>query len=294
MRFPGYIFLFLFVPFLFPAQTLLFKENAKWGIKENDQNIIPAIYDTVFNFDETGQVCLGCHKIRIQSANKFIKSFTTNYSCNYLNKKNTRLRVKTEENDTCSVFSLGKNTGRQFSENAREYIVSSKNKKYVVGKDFRQKTFKGYHDIALTVDPGFYATQQMAGNENVYAGLINSQEKEVIPHRYSQVKINPVDSLLIACSAGLQANSEDDIYDYSGNRLAGYRRHVEMATRHFVVHKIFEPKEFYILYNIETKEEKTVNANEVYFYEHDEILIRIRNDWYVYDLKTNKKKPKQL
>ena len=64
-----------------------------------------------------------------------------------------------------------------------------------------------------------------------------------------------------------------------------------MATKHFLIHKIFEPKEYYIIYNIATKEEKQLIADEVKFFMNDEILLRQKNDWYLYDLNTHQKKP---
>jgi hypothetical protein len=70
------------------------------------------------------------------------------------------------------------------------------------------------------------------------------------------------------------------------------RRHIEMASKNFLIHKIYEPKEYYVLYNIKTKQEKQLQADDLVFYENDEVLIRIKNDWFIYDMVTNQKKPK--
>jgi hypothetical protein len=89
----------------------------------------------------------------------------------------------------------------------------------------------------------------------------------------------------------VRPNADDDIYDYSGKRIESYHRHVELATRNFIIHKLFEPKEHYVIYNIKSREEIKLAADEVQHGIHDEILVRIKNDWYLYDLNTNTKKP---
>jgi catabolite regulation protein CreA len=133
----------------------------------------------------------------------------------------------------------------------------------------------------------------MDESETVLSGLVDVREKEVTPCLYSHIRINPVDSLIMCCSAGVRENSDDDIFNYEGKKIGSYRRHVEMATKKFIIHRIFEPKEHFLIYNIETKTEKNLQASEVHFFENDEILIRIKDDWYVYDLLTDHKKPKQ-
>ena len=64
-----------------------------------------------------------------------------------------------------------------------------------------------------------------------------------------------------------------------------------MATTKFIIHKIFEPSEYYIVYTINTKEEKVLNILEVKQYSANEILIRIKNDWFIYNLSSGEKKP---
>jgi hypothetical protein len=289
VKIPAYIlFLLGFTPLL--SQTVPFRENSKWGIKENDVIVVPPRYDTVFNFDSQGKVCMGCFKIKTASANKFIKVVSTSYSCNYLNKENKRLRIRMEGNDTNSVFSLGKTTLKLYNDNPDLFIVTAKNKKHVVRKDFTQVTFNGYHDISLSPDPAFYITQLMEESETVFTGLINTKEELVIPYQYSGIKINTFDSLIIACSAGVRDNANDDIYDYKGKVKQSYHRHVDLATRHFIVHKLYDPNEHYIIYNIKTREEKILQADEVQFSTRDEILIRLKHDWYIYNMNTHEKK----
>lgn len=286
----------LFIVFLWSAdnvssQTQTVKENTKWGIKENDSFIIPAVYDTIFNFDSTNKVCLACFKFKKASSSQFIKTMSTSYSCNYLDKKAQRLITRSEQGDTLSVFSLGKNTVSNYQSNQTIFVVSSKGKKNLVDKNFKQLTFKGYQDINLSNDKNFYFGQIINEADVVVDGLVNTKEREIIPFNYSIIKINTSDSLIIACSAGIRMNSEDFVFDYEGRKKEGSYRHIDMATKHFLIHKIFEPKEYYIFYNLETKQETNLTADELKVYRHDEILVRIKKDWYLYDLNTNIKTP---
>jgi len=287
-----YILLPLLLAFALPSFSQTpYRENSKWGIRENETVIIKPIYDTIFNFDSTGKVCMACFRSKSATASKFIKVTTTSYACNYLNKKNERLIIRNMANDTFSVFSYNKTAIKQYSGNSPYFTVSTKGKKHILYKNFQQITFKGYHDISMSSDPKFYFTSFMNEGDIVLSGLTNEREEEIIPHNYSTIKINTNDSLIIACSAGVRINAEDEVFDYNGKKIIGTHRHIDMATKHFLIHKIFEPKEYYIFYNMNTKEEKNVSADEIKFYEHDEILIRQKNDWYIYDLNTNLKKP---
>jgi hypothetical protein len=273
------------------SQTMPFKDNLKWGIKEHESIIIKPVYDTIFDFDNSGKVCLACYKTKGLSANKFIKTYTTVYACNYLNKQAGKLKIKTSENDTCTVFSLGKNSVKQFNEDQKFFIVGSKSKKYLVNKDFSQVTFKGYHEIYPTTEPKLFITEIKNEAGIIYTGLINFNEEQLIPFNYSGIKVNNIDSLIICCSAGLGGSGEDDIYDYSGKKISSYRRHIDMATKNFVIHKIFEPKEYYILLNVKSKEETIFNAEEIVPFEKDEILMRVKSDWFIFNLETKGRKP---
>ncbi len=273
------------------AQTLPFKADIKWGVKENDKIIIKPVYDTVFNFDNTGKVCLACFKAKTLSANRFIKTYTAVYSCNYLNKENKRLELKTEDADTCTVFTLGKTTIKQYNDDPNYFVVSSKNKKYLVNKNFEQQTFKGYTEVFITGEPKFFIAEIKNDAGMSYAGLINSEEELVVPFKYSGIKINPKDSLIVGCSAGVGNNGDDDIYDYTGKKINSSKRHIDMATKNFIIHKIFEPKEYYIAVNLKTKEETNFNAEDLVPFDKDDVLIKIKAEWYVYNLVTKQKKP---
>ena len=283
-------FLFLSAGF---SQTETFKENSKWGIKGNGVVLVPAIYDSVFNFNVSNQVCLACYTTMASSANKFIKTTNKVFVCNYLDRKGKRLFVKTKENDTCSVFILGKNTVKQFSDNPSYFIVSHKNKKYLLDLYFRQKTYQPYHDIEYTLEPNFLLVKTIGEGNLISAGLVTMQEEPIVPFLYSEIKLNPKDSLIVACSAIVRPNAEDDIYNYEGKKIASYKRHIEMATKNFVIHKMYEPKEYFIVYNIENKQERILNGDEIKVFEENTILMRNKDDWYFYNMLTGEKKYKR-
>ncbi len=289
-----YIVVFVLLIFVRPAlfaQSETFRESSGWGIREHQLVIIPPVYDTIFNFDSTGMVCLACTKSKTSASSQFIKVNSTSFKCRYLNKKNEKLSISVPGNDTCSIFGLNKNTLKQFNNTDQVFIVSVKGKKHLVAKNFRQLSRKGYHELKKSEAPDYYLAGTLSEADEVLWGIITANETEIIPPRYTHLKINTTDSMIIGCGAGLP-NSEDGIYDYQGKRLYGFKRHVDQATKKYVIHKIFEPKEYFILNNLETLEEKQLNVNEIKAGPNgSEILMRIKNNWYLYNINSHEKKP---
>lgn len=271
------------------SQNQPFTENKKWGIKDSAKIIIAPVYDTIFNFDKTNQVCLACFKNKSTNTNQFIKVTNTNYFCNYLNPESKRLVIKTSPKDTCSVFQLNKSTVKQYNENDTLFKVKQKKYMYLISKKFKQISFKPYYDIELCDDPGFYVVQGLNDADVPMYGLVNRKEELVIPFEYSGIKLNPVDSLVMVCGTGYGAGTEDYVFDYKGKKLISYRHHIDLATKEYIVFKAFEPKERYFSYCIETKEEKEIIADEVRYYSGNLIRLRLKSTWWVYNLKTQEK-----
>ncbi|MGZ3900002.1 MAG: hypothetical protein ACXVNM_07180 [Bacteroidia bacterium] len=283
--------LFFVFSFSVYCQPQVFKEVNKWGIKQGDNVIVKPVYDTVFNFDSTGKVCLACNKTKTPSANRYIKTSTVTFNCNYLSRNSKRLMVIPYGSDTaCSIFTLNRQSVQQYHDNPRYFIASIKNRKFLISKDFKQITFKEYAELYYMPDSNFIMTEIKTEGNMILKGLIDLTEKEIVPMLYSNVKINSRDSLIVACSAGVGANREDDIYNFSGKKVDSYKRHIDMATKKYIIFKIFEPKEYYIIYNLETKEEKIVYSEEAQLFHGDELLMRNDDHWFTYDMSTNKKK----
>ena len=58
-----------------------------------------------------------------------------------------------------------------------------------------------------------------------------------------------------------------------------------------MIHKIFEPREYYILLNVKSKEETIFNADEVTPFEKDKVLIRVKNEWFTFNLESKQRLP---
>lgn len=258
--------------------------------------IIAPVHDTVFNFDSTGKVCMVCERNRGLHPNKFIKTPIFSYHCTYFNKNGGRLVIKLDgEADTTSIFALLKASVSQFSGNTNVMTVSVKDKnmldhKYLVDKDFKQLTFKSYSDVRFSEEPSFLIASKKNEGSVMVEGFLNLKEEEILPFRYSHIKLNTTDSLVIGCTAGLGLNSEDDIYDYTGKKISSYHRHIELATKKFVVHKIFSPKEYLVILNLATGEEKQEIAEEAHYYTSEEVLLMNEGHWFTYNILTYKKK----
>jgi hypothetical protein len=274
------------------SQTEFFNEGKKWGLRSGEQVIVQPVYDTIYPFDSTNKICLACHRYKTASANKFMKVLTTSYACNYLNNKGEKLVVKNKKGDTCSIFAYNKSSLAQYSGRSPYFTASAKNRKFLLTKDFVQLTYNNYHDVVMSEDPAFYITQTLNEFDVPLTGMVNQKEEVIIPYLYSSIRLNTEDSLIVACSAAVRPNAEDDVYNYEGKKVASSTKHIDMATKNFLIHKLYEPKEHYLTYNLATRQETKLQADEVKFYQDDEILIRIKNEWFIYDLQTNQKKPK--
>lgn len=279
----------------FYSQTEVFKEKEKYGIKEKGIVVVPAVHDTVFNFDSTGKVCMVCTKTRTAHPNKFIKTPVLSWHCTYLNKKGSKLKIKLESGDSTDVFTLQKASRQLFEGNSPYMTVAVKDKsmhdhRYMCTKDLEQLTFKAYEEIHFSPGELFFVGKIRNENNSMYEGLLDRKEELILPFKYSHIKFNPIDSFIIGCTAGQGTNSEDDIYGYNGKKIASYHRHIEVATKKFVVEKVFKPEEYLVILNLETKEEKKEHAEEVQYFSDDKVLMANDGHWFTYELATGKKK----
>jgi hypothetical protein len=283
------LLIWLILPLLGLTQPTVFKsKDGRYGLSNSGKVVAPAVYDTIYLLDEAGTICLGC-QLKISSGNnKLFKVTTKSYLCNYRTSKGELLRIRTETNDTNSVFTLSKNT---VTVNLNgPFAVAVHNKKYLVDRNFRQITFKGHYDVAITDDPNLFVIEDVNEAENRFSGLIDRTEKVIFPARYSGVHVNAKDSLFILCSAGIKNGAEDEIYDYNKRKVFGSLKHIHLATPKFVVMEVFEPTEYFVIANRSNRVEKKLEADEVVYYTDEEIRIRIKTTWYVYNMTSGEKK----
>lgn len=289
MRLPA-ILLCFFIGSLLRAQAVPFSEQKKWGIREDSRILISAHYDTLFTFDKQKRVCMACFKSESTQSGKFIKVTNLQYTCNYLDTAAKRLVIRVSGRDTTSVFQLLKQSVKDYTSNDSVFKVSYRNKKYLVRKDFKQLTFKPWMDIDLSDDPGFYVAQDLNEVDVPMYGLLNRREEQIIPFQYAGLRLNPSDSLVMVCGSGYGAGAEDYVFDYSGKKKFTFRHHIELATKDYIIFKIFEPKEHFIIYELANKQENGLEADEVLYYKGKEIRMRLRNEWWLYNLENGEKR----
>jgi len=271
------------------AQPLVFKsKDGRYGMSLSGKVVAPAIYDTIYMLDPAGSICLGCQLKITTGNNKLFKVTTRSYYCHYRNGRGEVLRIRTENNDTNSVFTLTKNTITQGLEGP--FAVAVHTKKYLVDKTFKQLTFKGHNDVMATEDPNYYVIEEINEAENRFAGLVDKTEKVVFPAKYSGVHVNLKDSLMVLCSAGIKSNSEDEVYTYQKKKIYSSYKHIHLATAKFIILEVFEPEEYFVIVNLSNRVEKQLKAQEVVYHSTDEVMIRLKNTWYIYNLLSGEKK----
>ncbi len=267
-----------------------FVKGNKMGCTWNGQEIIPAVYDTIFEFDATSTICLACNETKTSNS-KFIKVSTKSYECKYLNKENKAFYLKRSAKDSTCIFGIQKNTVKQFQSPGHHFVASLGSKKYLVSKDFKLVTPSPFNEIYFTQQRDFFITETKTENNAILLGLINSENKLIIPSEYSKIKVNDKDSLIIACSSQSKVNGEDDVYNYLGKKVHSFRRHIENATKRYIIYHIFEPNNFFIVLNRKTNEEKPINGQNVVFVKEDIFAVKMDGNWFYYDIIKNTKTP---
>jgi len=261
------------------AQLSAFKNGNKWGFTKDGANFIPAVYDTVMPFDSTKKICMACIKTQKPSTNKFIKMNNNIILCKYLNENKEELIIKTK-NDTCSYFNFTKNAISSYTSHKKYIVVHAKDKKYVVDNTFKQITFTPYDEIIPLSIKDHFLVENKTTAASYLDGVIDVNEKLLIPMEYTHIKANPFDTLFIACTAQIKLMGYDDVFDITGKKVHSFNRHIDNASKNFTIHKVFEPYEYYIINELQTKKEKTINAEDITYLGNDMINIKIKGQYY--------------
>lgn len=226
---------------------------------------------------------MACVKTQKPSTNKFIKMNNTVLMCKYLNENNNNLVIKIK-NDTCTYFNYNKAAFDNYTKHPEYLTVFARDKKYIVDKQFKQITFSGFDEIQPSEMKNHFVVQNKTIGSAYLEGIIDMNEKTIVPIEYASVKSNPFDSLFIACTAQLQIMGNDYVYDYYGNKIHTSNKHIDNATKYFLIHKVHNPKDYYIVYNIQTKKEKAIYADEIIYLGNDTVKIKMKNKEYTCDL----------
>lgn len=222
---------------------------------------------------------MACVKTQKPSTNKFIKMNNMVLLCKYYNDKKENLVIKIK-NDTCNYFSFHKNAHNYYSNYKNYIIVSAKEKKYIVNSTFQQISFTGYDEIIPLSIKNHFLVESKTTGVSYLNGVIDANEKMVVPMEYTHIKSNPFDTLFIGCTAQIRINGQDDVIDLTGKKVHTFNRHVDEATKNFIIHKIFEPHEYYIVYDLATKKEKIIEAEDITYLGNDIVNIKIKGKYY--------------
>ena len=272
------IFIILFLSITYSAQLSTFKKNNKWGFSKGGVELSPPVYDTILPFDSTKKVCMACVKTQ-KPANKFIKMNNMLIVCKYVNDNNESLVLKVK-NDTVNYFALNKKSFDYYTQYKDYMIVNARDKKYVVDKQFKQITFNGYDEIIPSAIKHHFIVENKTQGASYFDGVIDNKEKLVVPMEYSSIKSNPFDTLFICCTAQLKLNGSDDVVDINGKKIQSFNKHIDNASKNFVIHMIHEPHEYYIVYDLKAKKEKIINAEDITYLGNDNVNIKIKGKYY--------------
>lgn len=261
------------------AQITPVKVNGKWGFTKDGAEFLPAKYDTVIAFDSVKKVCMACIKSQKPSPNKFIKMNTTTV-CKYINDRKEELVIKVK-NDTSGYFNFTKAAVANYGSHRNCMIVTSSKdgKKYVVDNNFKQITYTGYDEIIPLSIKDHYMVETKTNGAAYLNGVVDRSEKMLIPMEYTHIKSNPFDTLFITCTAQIRINGQDDVYNLAGKKVHSYNRHIDNATKNFIIHKVFEPAEYYIILDLKTQKEKTIHAEDITYLGNDMVNIKIKGKY---------------
>jgi hypothetical protein len=274
------IFITFFVSLIAVGQISPVKVNGKWGFTKDGAEFLPAKYDTVIAFDSVKKVCMACIKTQKPSPNKFIKMNTTTTVCKYINERKEELVIKVK-NDTCSYFNFTKAAVANYGSHRNCMIVTSSKdgKKYAVDNNFKQIIFTGYDEIIPLSIKDHYMVENKTTGASYLNGVVDKNEKMLIPMEYTHIKSNPFDTLFITCTAQIRINGQDDVYNLEGKKIYSYNRHVDNATKNFIIHKVFEPTEHYIILDLKSNKEKNIFAEDITYLGNDMVNIKIKGKY---------------
>jgi hypothetical protein len=276
-----------FTTLLIQSQTIsAFKTGTKWGFKKGEAVIIEPQYDSVFGFDQTGQICLvGSIDPKKQTVNSLTRQIKIVYTFKYINAENERLYFKAPNSlDSSSEATPTKFCGALY-HNKHDLMIACVSGKKILATKKGVQISSSYDNINFTKVPGFY-TYEVG---SVW-GLMDGNAKPVIGPTYSKISFNVYDSVIYCCTAGSKFNGMDDIYNYKGEKIHTSNKHIQYAGKNYAVYRLFESENAYIIYDLKEKKEKEVKAEYIYYLKNDNVAL-LDDDWFFYNLKTEKRTP---
>ncbi len=272
--------------FSFSQTISAFKTGDKWGFKKGQAVIIEPQYDSVFGFDQTQQVCLvGSIDPKKQTVNSLTKQIKIVYTFKYINPENERLYFKAPNSlDSSSEATPTKFCGSLYHTYTNLMIACVSGKKILATKKGVQIS-DSYDNMNFTKVPGFYTFET-----NSLLGLIDRSGKPIIPAGYSKISFNTEDSLIYCCTAGSKFNGSDDIYNYKGEKIHTSTKHIQCAGKNYVIYRLYASENSFIVFDVKENKERNLKAEYIYYLKDDKVAL-LDDDWFFYDLKTEKRTP---
>jgi len=270
------------------SQTIsAFKSQGKWGFKKGEAVIIEPQYDSVFGFDQTGQICLvGNEEAAKRSINSLTKQVRKEYTFNYINSKNQKFYFKPQLglDSSCNV-NVNKQTAFLYLGKNDVFVVSVNGKKMLWSKKGNMVSSTSHDNINFTKVPGLYTFE-----ESSVWGLMNKTGKQLIPPTYSKINFNTIDSVIYCCTAGSKYNGSDDVYNYKGEKIHSSNKHIQCASKNYLIYRLYASENSFIVFDIKENKEKALKAEYVYYLKDNKVAM-LDEDWFIYDLKTEKRTP---
>jgi len=269
-----------------------FKQNGKWGFKKGDLVILDPQFDTTFGFDVTNRIALvGKIDRTKKTINPLTKEIKLEYKYYYITPENKRIYIKRSETDSIVDVSISKQTPSGYLNNNNAFIAFAGGKKYLMSKTGQTISHIGFDNINFTKVQNYYTTEtKELKNNQTLVGLMKEDGTYVIQQMYSKIIINPFDSVIYCCTAGIKFNGSDDVFNYKGSKIHSSAKHIHFASKSFVIYKLYESENSFIVYNLVSEKEKPLKAEWIYYLKN-ETMVLLDGDWYFYDLKTEKRFP---
>jgi hypothetical protein len=283
---------FYSISFSFSQSISSFKSENKWGFKQGDKTLIEPQYDTVFDFDITDRIALVGKLNTFKRSASLTKEIRKEYIYNYITPQNTKIYITLAElKEPVCDFIISKNPTSQYISGKNYFMANYSGKKVLFNKNGKQITDRSFDNVNFTkVDSFFTVETKDPVSGHSFVGLINWQGKQILPLNYSKISFNTFDTLIYTCTAGIRFNGSDDVYNYKGERLHVHTKHIQCASKNFTIFKLFESENSYIILDNKTGKEKSIKAEWIYYLKNDTIVL-LDDDWFFYDLKTEKKAP---
>lgn len=270
------------------SQTISsFKSQGKWGFKKGEALIIEPQYDSVFGFDQTGQICLvGNEDASKRSINSLTRQMRKEYAFYYINPKNQKLYFKEPLalDSTCNV-NVNKQTASLYLGKNDVFVVSVDGKKMLWSKKGKRMPSSSHDNINFTKVSGLYTFE-----ESSVWGLMDETGKQLIPPTYSKISFNTFDSIIYCCTAGSKFNGSDDVYNYKGEKILSSNKHIQCAGKNYVIYRLYASENSFIVFDVKENKEKPLKAEYVYYLKDNKIAL-LDQDWFFYDLKTENRTP---